>query len=52
MLHSQFIPLGGNKMFAVQGRDIVVFHVDGDFTLLSRSPHEGVPPDKTTCVAA
>jgi nitrite reductase/ring-hydroxylating ferredoxin subunit len=29
------IPLGGNKVFGVEGRDIVIFHVNGEFFALS-----------------
>ncbi len=43
---------GGNKVVAVEGRDIVVFHVNGEFfALLNRCPHEGAPLDKAACVA-
>src|SRR6202047_238499 len=46
------IPPGGNKVVAVDGRDIVVFHVNGEFfALLNRCPHEGAPLDKAACVA-
>jgi len=46
------IPLGGNKVVDVDGRDIVVFHVNGEFfALLNRCPHEGAPLDKAACVA-
>src|ERR1700736_3335653 len=46
------IPPGGNKVVAVEGRDIVVFHVNGEFfALLNRCPHEGAPLDKAACVA-
>ena len=35
------IPPGGNKVVDVDGRDIVVFHVNGEFfALLNRCPHE------------
>jgi 3-phenylpropionate/trans-cinnamate dioxygenase ferredoxin subunit len=38
------IPPGGNKVFGVDGRDIVVFHVNGEFfALLNRCPHSGGP---------
>src|SRR5207237_6659530 len=46
------IPPGGNKVVEVNGRDIVVFHVNGEFfALLNRCPHEGAPLDKAACVA-
>jgi nitrite reductase/ring-hydroxylating ferredoxin subunit len=46
------IPPGGNKVVDVEGRDIVVFHVNGEFfALLNRCPHEGAPLDKAACVA-
>jgi nitrite reductase/ring-hydroxylating ferredoxin subunit len=46
------IPHGGNKVVAIEGRDIVVFHVDGEFfALLNRCPHAGAPLDKAACVA-
>ena len=46
------IPPGGNKVFGVDGRDIVVFHVNGEFfALLNRCPHEGAPLAKAACVA-
>src|SRR3954465_13612712 len=46
------IPLGGNKVVGVEGRDIVVFHVNGEFfALLNRCPHAGAPLDKAACVA-
>ena len=46
------IPPGGNKVVGVDGRDIVVFHVNGEFfALLNRCPHEGAPLDKAACVA-
>jgi len=32
------IPPGGNKVVAVDGRDIVVFHVDGEFSRCSTLP--------------
>ena len=36
----------------MQGRDIVVFHVNGEFfALLNRCPHEGAPLAKAACVA-
>src|SRR4029077_3733641 len=46
------IPLGGNKVVGVEGRDIVIFHVNGEFfALLNRCPHEGAPLAKAACVA-
>jgi nitrite reductase/ring-hydroxylating ferredoxin subunit len=46
------IPPGGNKVFGVDGRDIVVFHVNGEFfALLNRCPHAGAPLEKAACVA-
>ena len=46
------IPPGGNKVVAVEGRDIVVFHVNGEFfALLNRCPHAGAPLEKAACVA-
>ena len=46
------IPPGGNKVVDVEGRDIVVFHVKGEFfALLNRCPHAGAPLDKAACVA-
>src|SRR5258707_1170072 len=46
------IPPGGNKVFGVEGRDIVVFPVNGEFfALLNRCPHEGAPLAKAACVA-
>jgi len=46
------IPPGGNKVVAIDGRDIVVFHVNGEFfALLNRCPHAGAPLDKAACVA-
>ncbi len=46
------IPAGGNKVFGLEGRDIVVFHVNGEFfALLNRCPHEGAPLEKAACVA-
>ena len=46
------IPPGGNKVVGVDGRDIVVFHVNGEFfALLNRCPHEGAPLDKAVCIA-
>ena len=38
------IPAGGHKVFGLEGRDIVVCHVNGEFfALLNRCPHEGAP---------
>src|SRR3954466_15075179 len=46
------IPPGGNKVVGVEGRDIVIFHVNGEFfALLNRCPHEGAPLAKAACVA-
>src|SRR5215213_2387640 len=46
------IPPGGNRVFGVDGRDIVVFHVNGEFfALLNRCPHAGAPLEKAACVA-
>jgi nitrite reductase/ring-hydroxylating ferredoxin subunit len=46
------IPPGGNKVVGVGGRDIVVFHVNGEyFALLNRCPHAGAPLEKAACVA-
>ena len=46
------IPPGGNKVFGFEGRDIVVFHVNGEFfALLNRCPHAGAPLEKAACVA-
>lgn len=46
------IPSGGNKVVTVDGREIVVFHVNGQFfALLNRCPHEGAPLAKAACVA-
>ena len=46
------IPLGGNKVVNLGGREIVVFHVNGEFfALLNRCPHEGAPLAKAACVA-
>jgi 3-phenylpropionate/trans-cinnamate dioxygenase ferredoxin subunit len=46
------IPPGGNKVVAVQGREIVIFHVNGEFfALLNRCPHEGAPLARAACVA-
>lgn len=46
------IPSGGNKVVTVNGRDIVVFHINGEFfALLNRCPHEGAPMSKAQPVA-
>jgi nitrite reductase/ring-hydroxylating ferredoxin subunit len=46
------IPPGGNKVVSIGGREIVVFHVNGEFfALLNRCPHEGAPLAKAVCVA-
>jgi nitrite reductase/ring-hydroxylating ferredoxin subunit len=43
---------GGNKVVTVNGREIVVFHVNGQFfALLNRCPHEGAPLARAACVA-
>jgi len=37
-------PGGATRWLPVDGRDIVVFHVNGEFfALLNRCPHEGAP---------
>jgi len=46
------IPPGGNKVVGIEGRDIVVFHVNGEFFALSiavRMP--AAPLEKAACVA-
>jgi hypothetical protein len=46
------IPPGGNKVVKIDGRDVVVFHVNGEFfALLNRCPHAGAPLDTAACVA-
>jgi len=46
------IPPGGNKVVTIAGREIVVFHINGEFfALLNRCPHEGAPLAKAACVA-
>jgi nitrite reductase/ring-hydroxylating ferredoxin subunit len=46
------IPPGGSKVVGVDGRDVVVFHVNGEFfALLNRCPHAGAPLEKAACVA-
>jgi nitrite reductase/ring-hydroxylating ferredoxin subunit len=43
---------GGNKVVTINGREIVVFHVNGQFfALLNRCPHEGAPLARAACVA-
>jgi nitrite reductase/ring-hydroxylating ferredoxin subunit len=43
---------GGNKVVTLEGREIVVFHVNGRFfALLNRCPHEGAPLARAACVA-
>jgi nitrite reductase/ring-hydroxylating ferredoxin subunit len=46
------IAAGSNKVVTVAGREIVVFHVNGQFfALLNRCPHEGAPLARAACVA-
>ena len=46
------IPPGSNKVITLEGRDIVVFHANGEFfALLNRCPHAGAPLDKAACIA-
>jgi 3-phenylpropionate/trans-cinnamate dioxygenase ferredoxin subunit len=46
------IPPGGNKVVSVGGREIVIFHINGEFfALLNRCPHEGAPLSHAACVA-
>lgn len=46
------IDAGGNVVAHVGGREIVVFHVNGEyFALLNRCPHEGAPLSRAACVA-
>jgi 3-phenylpropionate/trans-cinnamate dioxygenase ferredoxin subunit len=46
------IPPGGNKVVSIGGREIVIFHVNGEFfALLNRCPHEGAPLSHAACVA-
>lgn len=46
------IPPGGNKVVTLDGRDVVVFHANGEFfALLNRCPHSGAPLDQAACVA-
>ena len=43
---------GRNKVVTIDGREIVVFHVNGQFfALLNRCPHEGAPLARAACVA-
>ena len=45
-------PAGTNKVVTVGGRDIVVFHINGEFfALLNRCPHEGAPMQKAQPIA-
>ena len=42
------IPPGGNKVVTLEGRDVVVFHANGEFfALLNRCPHAGAPLDQS-----
>ena len=44
--------LARDRLLPLEGRDIVVFHVNGEFfALLNRCPHEGAPLEKAACVA-
>ena len=46
------VPAGGNKVVTIGGREIVIFHANGEFfALLNRCPHEGAPLEKAACVA-
>src|SRR5258708_27443329 len=46
------VPAGGNKVVSVGGREIVIFHANGEFfALLNRCPHEGAPLSHAVCVA-
>ena len=46
------VPAGGNKVVTVGGREIVIFHANGEFfALLNRCPHEGAPLSHAVCVA-
>lgn len=46
------IPAGGNKVVTIEGREIAVFHINGEFfALLNRCPHEGAPISKAQPVA-
>ena len=43
---------GGNKVVTVNGRELVVWNINGEFLcLLNRCPHEGAPLAKAACVA-
>ena len=43
---------GANKVVTINGRELVVFNINGEFfCLLNRCPHEGAPMSKATCVA-
>ena len=45
------IPVGGNKVVAVRGREIAVFNVGGEFfAILNRCPHEGASLARGACV--
>jgi nitrite reductase/ring-hydroxylating ferredoxin subunit len=36
------IPPGGRKLVSIRGRDVAVFHINGEyFAILDRCPHEG-----------
>ena len=46
------IPPGGNKVVTINGRELVVFNINGEFfCLLNRCPHAGAPIAKAACVA-
>jgi nitrite reductase/ring-hydroxylating ferredoxin subunit len=46
------VPAGGNKVVTIEGREIAVFHINGEFfALLNRCPHEGAPISKAQPVA-
>ena len=46
------IPAGSNKVVTIEGREIAVFHINGEFfALLNRCPHEGAPISKAQPVA-
>ena len=46
------IPAGANKVVTVEGREIVIFHINGEFfALLNRCPHEGAPMQKAQPIA-
>lgn len=43
------IPPGGSKVVSIGRREIVIFHVNGEFfALLNRCPHEGAPLSSRT----